>query len=204
MAMAWEWYQREPDGRRREFVAAASVRRNGGRAFFLGAVDFGGNEQAVPVDDLGRIGLVDDVDGDGLALLHAQDRARRRAVVADGGEDPVGGKFDGDRGDAEGDVGGRRGRGEGLWALAAGRAWTIRAAASGGGGGEGQWAELSRSRRFMSSSPFSMRSAALRAVIPACRVSRGLRMGHARRRSTALESNGCNYWGGSSIGSSET
>ena len=59
----------------------------------------------MPVDVFGGVGVVDDVDGDGLAFLHAEDRAGRRAVVADGGEDAVGGEFDGDGRDAEGDVG---------------------------------------------------------------------------------------------------
>ncbi len=72
---------------------------------FFDAVDFGGDEQAVPVDELGGVGVVDDVDGDGLAFLHAQDGAGGCAVVADGGEDAVGGELDGDGRDAEGDVG---------------------------------------------------------------------------------------------------
>ena len=78
---------------------------NGRRVLFFGAVDFGGDEEAVPVDELGRVGVVDDVDGDGLALLHAENRAGRCAVVADGGEDAVRREFDSDGRDAEGDVG---------------------------------------------------------------------------------------------------
>ena len=57
------------------------------------------------VNKLGGVGLVEDVDGDGLALLHAEDGAGGRAVVADGGEDAVGGELDGDGGDADGVVG---------------------------------------------------------------------------------------------------
>ena len=41
----------------------------------------------------------------GLPSLHAEDGAGGCAVVADGGEDAVGGEFDGDGGDAEGVVG---------------------------------------------------------------------------------------------------
>ena len=97
------------EGRGGEAVAALAVGRNDGRAFFVDAVDFGGDGEAVPVDELGGVGVVDDVDGDGLAFLHAQDRAGRGAVVADGGEDAVLGEFDGDGRDAKGDVG-RSGR----------------------------------------------------------------------------------------------
>ena len=91
-------------GRGRELVGATAVGRDGRRFFFFDAVDLGGNEEAVPVDEFGRVGVVDDVDGDGLAFLHAKDRAGRGTVVADGGEDAVGGEFDRDRGDAQGDV----------------------------------------------------------------------------------------------------
>ena len=55
-------------------------------------------------------------DGDGLALLHAEDGAGGGAVVADGGEDAVGGELDGDGRDAEGDVG----SGGGGWMSAGG------------------------------------------------------------------------------------
>ena len=106
MAMAWEWYQREPEGAGVKLEALAAVRRDEGGVFFFDAVDVGGDGEAVPVDELRGVGVVDDVDGDGLAFLHAEDGAGGGAVVADGGEDAVGGEFDGDGGDAEGDVAG--------------------------------------------------------------------------------------------------
>jgi hypothetical protein len=120
--------------------------RDDGGVLLLDAVDVGGDEEAVPVDEFGRVGLVDDGDGDGLALLHAQDRAGGGAVVADGGEDAVGGEFDGDGRDAEGDVGAGDGGGRGLiWRLARGCAGEHDHLAGGGArgcGGEGEGAEF--------------------------------------------------------------
>ena len=78
MAMAWEWYQRVPAGRGRELVAAAAVRRDGRRVFFFDAVDVGGDQEAVPVDEFGRVGVVDNVDGDGLAFAACAGRGRER------------------------------------------------------------------------------------------------------------------------------
>ena len=80
------------------------MRRNERRALLFGAVDLWRDEHAVPVDEFRGVGVVDDVDGDGLAFAHAQDGSGRSAVVADGGEDVRAGEFDGDRGDAEGVV----------------------------------------------------------------------------------------------------
>ena len=98
------------------------------------------------MDQLGGVGVVDDVDGDGLALFHAQDRAGGGAVVADGGEDAVGCELDGDGGDFEGDVG--WGAGGGLLrahlhaCLSYWGHWLDRCGAAGGGVGEGEASEL--------------------------------------------------------------
>ena len=54
------------------------------RTFLFRAVHLGGNEHAVPMDKLRRIGFVDYIHRYRLALPHAQHRARRRAVIADG------------------------------------------------------------------------------------------------------------------------
>jgi hypothetical protein len=62
--MAWEWYQRE-------LIAAAALWRDEGGGLLFYAVDVGGDEKAVPVDEFGDVGGVDDVDGDGFALAHA-------------------------------------------------------------------------------------------------------------------------------------
>ncbi len=103
--MAWEWYQRLPAGRGCELDALAAMGRDNRRTLLLGAVDVGWDEQPVPVDELRRIGVVDDFYGDGLAFAHAQDGAGGGAVVADGGEDVGPVELDGDRRDAEGVVG---------------------------------------------------------------------------------------------------
>ena len=63
------------------------------------------NELAVPVELLGRVGVVVDVDGDGLAFFEAQQRPGELAVVGGGGDDAVGREFDWAGGDAEGVVG---------------------------------------------------------------------------------------------------
>jgi hypothetical protein len=127
-----------------ELVSAIAVRGDRRSVFFLDSVDFGGNEETVPVDEFGRVGVVDDVDGDWLALLHAEDGAGRGSVVTDGGEYAVGGEFDGDRGDADGDgrgigagCGGRRGAG-----VRAGKHDHLADCAAGGCGGQGEGSEF--------------------------------------------------------------
>ena len=74
-------------------------------AFLFGAVDVGGNQHAMPVHQLRSIGIVDDVDGGGLAFAHSKERAWGATVVADGGEDMRAVEFDGDRRDAKRVVG---------------------------------------------------------------------------------------------------
>jgi len=46
------------------------------------AIDLGRDKQAVPVDDVVDVGIVDDVDADLPALLQTQDRARNHVVIA--------------------------------------------------------------------------------------------------------------------------
>ena len=84
-------------------------------------------------------------DGDGLSFLHAQDRAGRCAVVADGGEDAIGCEFDGDGRDAEGDVGAGGGGLGGLSGLI--RGWAgehhhLRGSRARGRGSQCEWAEF--------------------------------------------------------------
>ncbi len=71
----------------RELETAPTVGRHERGALLFGAVDFGRNEHAVPVDQFRGIGVVDDVDGDRFALAHSEDRPGRGAVVADGRDD---------------------------------------------------------------------------------------------------------------------
>ena len=85
-------------------------------------------------------------DGDLAAFLHAQDGAGGGSVVADGGENALGGEFDGDGFDAEGDVGFGLVwiRGGGGWSHRHGGLGLLRAEqrASGCGLDQGQAAEL--------------------------------------------------------------
>ena len=86
--------------------AAAAVRRDEGRALFRGAIDIGGDELAVPMELLGPVGFVVDVDGDALAFFEAQERPGKLAVVGGRGDDAVGREFDRSRGNGKGVVGG--------------------------------------------------------------------------------------------------
>src|SRR6185437_9744969 len=81
-----------------------AVRWDGRRVLFLGAIDLGRDKETMPVDELGRVGVVVDGDGGRLAFLHTQDWTGRGAVVADGGKDAVWGQFDHDGSDAKIDI----------------------------------------------------------------------------------------------------
>lgn len=59
----------------------------------------------MPVQLFRSVGVVEDVDGGLLAFFEAQKRARKLAVVGDGGKDVLGRKFDGSNGDVESVVG---------------------------------------------------------------------------------------------------
>ena len=58
-----------------------AVRRDERRALFGGAVDVGRHGLTVPVQLLGRVGVVVDVDDDRAALTQPQERARKLPVV---------------------------------------------------------------------------------------------------------------------------
>ena len=74
-------------GFRREVDAQVAVRRHKRAAFFLGAIRLGRNKHAVPMHQLRRVRIVEDVDGYRFSFLHAQQRAGNLAVVADGLDD---------------------------------------------------------------------------------------------------------------------
>ena len=122
MDMAWEWYQREPERRGRELVACG-VPWGGTAGVPSSSAPSTSEGMRKPCQwtNSGVSVVVDDIDGDGLAFLHAQDGPGDGAVVADGGEDAVGREFDGDRGDAQGDIGCLGGGGGGGGCVGAGK-----------------------------------------------------------------------------------
>ena len=90
----------------REGVASGGAGGDHRRAFFHGAIDRRRKSKAVPVDDLGAGGLVDDVDGDGPAFGEAEKWARDLTVIGDRVEAAFGGHLKGVGGDREGVIGG--------------------------------------------------------------------------------------------------
>ena len=64
--------------------ATLAVRRDERRALFGGAIHIDRDELSVPVQLLGRVGVVEDVDGDGLTFFEAQQRSGELAVVSRG------------------------------------------------------------------------------------------------------------------------
>ena len=72
---------------RREPDAPLAIRRNVRRAFFRSAVDIGAHDLAMPMQLLGNIAVVVDVDGDLLAFFEAQQRPGKLAVVSSRGDD---------------------------------------------------------------------------------------------------------------------
>ena len=95
----------EAGGLGHEGDSAAAVGRNEWSALFGGAVDVGGNELAVPVQLLGNVGVVANIDGDLLAFFQAKQRAGKLAVVGGDGDDALGRDFQGLGGDGESVVG---------------------------------------------------------------------------------------------------
>src|SRR3954471_15560456 len=75
---AWAW---------RECLAQRCARRHDAGTFFFCAVNIGRYLLPVPMQQLGMIGFVDDIDGDGLALFEPQKRSRKLAIVEGGGND---------------------------------------------------------------------------------------------------------------------
>ena len=71
------------------------MRRNERSAFLCRAIHICGYRLPVPVQLLGSVGLVVDVDGDRLPLFEAEQRAGKLAVVSRHGNDAVGGEFNG-------------------------------------------------------------------------------------------------------------
>ena len=74
--------------------APHAVGVNVGRAFFGSAVNIGGNLLAVPVQLLGRIGVVEHIDRNLMAFFETKQRAGELPVVAGQRQDAVGSDFD--------------------------------------------------------------------------------------------------------------
>lgn len=93
-----------------------AVGRDEWRSFFGGAIDVGRNELTVPVQLLGRVGVVVDIDGDLLTFFQAEEGAGKLPVVGGDGDDAFGCEFQGPGGDGQRVVGGGVGlRQEGWW-----------------------------------------------------------------------------------------
>ena len=81
------------------------MRRNERRAFFRGAIDIGGNKLPMPMQLLGRVGLVVNVDSDWFTFLEAEQRPRELAVVSSRGNDAFRRQFHRRHGDSQGVIG---------------------------------------------------------------------------------------------------
>jgi hypothetical protein len=94
----------------REGLAAHAVRRDVGRALLGGAVDDVGQELAVPVQLLGRVRVVVDVDDALPAFLEAHQRSGEAAIIGGRREEEFRCVFDQAGADANGVVGRAAGR----------------------------------------------------------------------------------------------
>ena len=106
-------------GPRHEGIAPLAVGRHHRSAFFRGAIDIDGSEEAMPVNQFRRRGVVDHVYRHGAAFGETQDRAGERTVIADRSDGAFGSDRDVNGPDFERDVG-----------------RSLRVEKEGGGGGE--------------------------------------------------------------------
>src|SRR5471030_1927981 len=82
--------------------AAASMSGNERRAFFRGAIDIGRKKLPVPMQLLGRVRLVVDVDRELLAFFEAEQRPGELTVVGSCGDDAIRGQLHRLHGDGHG------------------------------------------------------------------------------------------------------
>ena len=78
-------------------------------AFFRRAIDIRGKKLAMPMQLFGSIGLVLNVDGDGLALFEAQQRTGELTVIDSRRDNAIGSQFHRLHGDYEGVIRGAAG-----------------------------------------------------------------------------------------------
>lgn len=71
-----------PGRTRHERISPNSARRHHWCPFLLGTIYLRRNEQTVPMNELGNLGVIEYVHGDGLTLAQPQDRAGSRAFVS--------------------------------------------------------------------------------------------------------------------------
>ena len=79
---------------RNEGNPAHPVLRHEGRAFLGCSVDVAGDDLAVPVHELRRIGVIVDVHHDLLSFLESEQGPRKLAVVERRGDDMIRSQFD--------------------------------------------------------------------------------------------------------------
>ena len=91
--------------------APASVGGNERRALFRRAIDIGRQKLPMPVQLLGRVRLVVNVDGDLPAFFEAQQRPGELTVIGGGGDDAIRGQFHRLDGDGQGVIRGAAGLG---------------------------------------------------------------------------------------------
>ena len=120
---------------RDERDAAASMRGNERRAFFGGAIDIGGKKLAMPMQLLGRVRLVVNIDGDLFAFLEAEQWPRELTVIGSRGDNAIRGQFHRLHGDCQGVIRGAAGF-ESLFWLGHGRLLAAHAVAKQGASGQ--------------------------------------------------------------------
>src|SRR5580658_1302139 len=82
-----------------EGISLRGVRRNERRALLRRSINFGCNEETVPMNQLRFLCVIEDVDGHFLAFAKTENRARDGTVVADGLDDFVWSDLEFNRGD---------------------------------------------------------------------------------------------------------
>jgi hypothetical protein len=97
--------------------AAASVRGNERRAFFRGAIDIGRKKLPMPMQLLGRVRLIVNVDRDLFAFFEAEQWPRELTVIGSRGEDAIRGQFHRLHGDRQGVISRAAGLRSGLFWL---------------------------------------------------------------------------------------
>ena len=86
-------------------IANGTVRRYGEAVFLVGAIHVRWHDEAMPVNELGVAGFVDQFDGERHTLFHSNERAGGGAVIANGADGVIFRNFRNNRPDSELQVG---------------------------------------------------------------------------------------------------